>query len=71
MDKVEEAYFQDLRNGFDALCILVCWNLWKQINGRVFASNAITNEWGTAELIHQKLLRWVSAERRGVQHSVE
>ena len=56
---------------FDAFCILVCWNLWKQRNGRVFASQAIANEWGTAELIHQELLRWVQAGGRGVQHLTE
>ena len=59
------------RRGFDTICISVCWNLWKQRNGRVFRNSNIANEWGTADLIHQELRLWASARGRGVQHGIE
>ena len=48
------------RKGFNALCTSVCWNIWKQRNGRVFGNCAILNEWGTTEAIFDELRNWIA-----------
>ena len=52
--------------GFDTICILVCWNLWKQRNGRVFRRTDLRNVGGTVDLIWQELAMWSRVGATGV-----
>uniref|UniRef100_A0A453BH00 Uncharacterized protein n=1 Tax=Aegilops tauschii subsp. strangulata TaxID=200361 RepID=A0A453BH00_AEGTS len=55
-----------LRKGFDSVVISICWNLWKQCNGRVFGRNDLRNVGGTVDLIWQDLAMWSRAGATGV-----
>ena len=55
-----------LRKGFVSMVISICWNLWKQRNGRVFRRTDLRNVGGTVDLIWQELAMWSRAGAAGV-----
>ncbi|XBI54991.1 hypothetical protein VPH35_036901 [Triticum aestivum] len=55
-----------LRKGFDSVAISICWNLWKQRNGRVFGCSDLRNVGGTVDFIWQELAMWSRAGATGL-----
>ena len=54
------------RKGFDSVVTSICWNIWKQRNGRVFGRIDLRNVGGTVDLIWQELELWFRAGATGV-----
>ena len=56
---------------FDSVVTSICWNLWKQRNGRVFGHMDLRNEGGTVDLVWQELEMWTRAGATGVARFCE
>lgn len=52
------------KKGVDTLFILVCWQLWKERNARVFRSKAATTQ-GLVQVIREEAIMWI---RAGAMH---